>query len=173
MPCFQFHNLKRHLLIAVSVMDSLTRDWKVSRNEGSKPHQAACSSDTLPSSPKLTLGLSNCSFWLLPSGATANRSHPMVFATPILLEAALNPALSPLCSTVNKPSFPPMLPEGHLHKAPPCPHHTLLETLCSFSKSFCPEVHTLKASTDKQPHWCYLASARKRRISVPVCHYNP
>lgn len=41
MSCFHIHNLKRHPLIAVSVMDSLSRDWKISRNEGSKPHQAA------------------------------------------------------------------------------------------------------------------------------------
>jgi len=36
MSCLHFHNLKRHWFIAVSTMDSLSRDWKVFKNGGSK-----------------------------------------------------------------------------------------------------------------------------------------
>lgn len=67
--------------------------------------------------------------------------------------------------------LPPVLPEkashAHLHKAPPV-LTTPWWNLGSFSKYFCPGVHTLKVSTDTQPHQCHLTSARKRRISVLV-----
>lgn len=36
MFCLHFHNLKKHWVIAISVMDSLRRDWEVFNNAGSK-----------------------------------------------------------------------------------------------------------------------------------------
>lgn len=145
MSCFHFHNLKRHPLIAVSVMDSLSTDWKISRNEGSKPHQAAAPVTHCPP------GQNSCS---TSQPAISGCCH-LVLLQIVHIQWSLQllstgSALSPLCSTVNKPSSL-QCSLKHLHKAPPCPQPAGL--LCSFSKSFCPGVHTLKVSTDMQPHW--------------------
>lgn len=82
MSCLHFHNLQKHGWEQYQSWICWVETGKSPRAEAPKPHQATCSSDTLPSWPKLMLSLSNCNLWLLPSGATEKSLNSMVFATP-------------------------------------------------------------------------------------------